>query len=64
MNNLDKYPNWMSIKDVAEALDISKPFVRQLCLTKKIKHIRIGWLYKIEKADLVEFLQERKKEEG
>ena len=43
MNNLDKYPDLMSVNDVAEALNISRPFVRQLCLTNQIKHLRIGW---------------------
>ena len=54
----------MSVNDVAEALNISRPFVRQLCLTNQIKHLRIGWLYKIEKVDLIEFLQKSKNREG
>lgn len=64
MNNLDKYPDLMSVKDVAEALNVSRPFVRQLCLTNQIKHLRIGWLYKIEKVDLIDFLQKSKNMEG
>lgn len=60
MNKLDHYPDLMDIKQVAEVLSISKPFARQLCLRNQIKYIRIGWLYKVEKADLIDFINKNK----
>lgn len=60
MNKLDHYPDLMDIKQVAEVLSISKPFARQLCLRNQIKYIRIGWLYKVEKLDLIDFINKNK----
>ena len=60
MNKLDHYPDLMDIKQVAEVLSISKPFARQLCLRNQIKYIRIGWLYKVEKSDLIDFINKNK----
>ncbi|WP_294654630.1 helix-turn-helix domain-containing protein [uncultured Fusobacterium sp.] len=62
MNKLDHYPDLMDIKQVAEVLSISKPFARQLCLRNQIKYIRIGWLYKVEKSDLIDFINKNKRQ--
>lgn len=64
MNKLDHYPDLMDIKQVAEVLSISKPFARQLCLRNKIKYIRIGWLYKVDKSDLIDFINKNKSQGG
>lgn len=64
MNKLDHYPDLMDIKQVAEVLSISKPFARQLCLRNQIKYIRIGWLYKVEKSDLIDFINKNKSQGG
>lgn len=64
MNKLDHYPDLMDIKQVAEVLSIAKPFARQLCLRNKIKYIRIGWLYKVDKSDLIDFINKNKSQGG
>lgn len=60
MKSLDNYSDVLDIKDVAEYLNISKPLVRRLCQNNKIKYIRVGWLYKITKDDLLEFINKCK----
>lgn len=61
MKSLDNYDDVLDIKDVAEYLNISKPLARRLCQSNKLKYIRIGWLYKITKSDLLEFINQSKK---
>ena len=60
MKSLDNYNDVLDVKEVAEYLNISKPLVRKLCQENKLKSIRIGWLYKITKFDLLEFINQRK----
>jgi excisionase family DNA binding protein len=60
MKSLDNYNDVLDVKEVAEYLNISKPLVRKLCQENKLKSIRIGWLYKITKFDLLEFINQSK----
>lgn len=60
MKSLDNYNDVLDIKDVAEYLNVSKPLIRRLCQENKLKSVRIGWLYKITKDDLLEFINQNK----
>lgn len=55
--NLQEYPDVLNPQLVAKYLNVSKDSVRKLCVDGKLKHVRIGRLYKITKLNLVEFLQ-------
>lgn len=58
--DLQTYPDVMSLKEVAQYVHISKDTARKACLMGKLKHIRIGRLYKITKESLIEFLEKSK----
>lgn len=55
--DLENYSDVLSLEDVSNYVKISKDTARKLCLTNRLKHIRIGRLYKITKNDLIEFLE-------
>ena len=55
--DLKAYPDVLNLKDVANYCRISKDSVRKACRDGKLKHIRIGRLYKITKENLINFLE-------
>lgn len=55
--DLESYSDVLTLKEVAQYLNISKDTARKLCLTNKIKHLRVGRLYKITKENLVNFIE-------
>ena len=55
--DLEAYPDVLNLKDVANYCRISKDSVRKACRDGKLKHIRIGRLYKITKENLINFLE-------
>lgn len=55
--DLEAYPDVLSLKDVANYCKISKDRARKSCKEGKLKHIRIGKLYKITKENLINFLE-------
>ena len=55
--DLKAYPDVLNLKDVANYCIISKDSVRKACRDGKLKHIRIGKLYKITKENLINFLE-------
>ena len=54
---LELYPDVLSLKEVAQYVHVSKDTIRNECLKGKLKHLRIGRLYKITKENLIEFLE-------
>lgn len=54
---LERYPDVLSIKDVARYVHVSKDTIRNECLKGNLKHLRIGRLYKITKENLIDFLE-------
>lgn len=44
--DLEAYPDVLNLKDVANYCRISKDSARKACIDRKLKHIRIGRLYK------------------
>lgn len=55
--DLQGYPDVLNPQLVAKYLNVSKDSVRKLCVDGKLKHVRIGRLYKITKINLIDFLQ-------
>lgn len=55
--DLAAYPDVLNLKDVANYCRISKDSARKACVDGKLKHIRIGRLYKITKENLINFLE-------
>ncbi len=55
--DLESYSDVLTLKEVAQYLNISKDTVRKLCLTNQLKHLRVGRLYKITKENLVNFIE-------
>lgn len=57
--DLEKYEDILSLEDVSNYFKISKDTARKLCLSGKLKHIRIGRLYKISKENVIDLLEGR-----
>ena len=55
--DLESYPDILNLKDVANYCRISKDSACKACIDGKLKHIRIGRLYKITKENLINFLE-------
>lgn len=54
---LSSYPDMGNPKDVSIALDIPESSVRELCRTGKLRAFKVGMLWKIPKAWLLEFIE-------
>lgn len=55
--NFVHYPDVLSIDEASELLGISTKSCYRLLQQNKIRHIRIGRVYKIPKAHLLSYLQ-------
>ena len=52
----DEYPDVMSAHDVQKILGIGKSTLYELLSTDRIKHFRIGNVYKIPKVYLIDYI--------
>ena len=55
-NAFKEYPDIVSVKQLQEMLHIGKNRALELLHNKEISYIRIGYTFKIPKANVIEFL--------
>lgn len=57
MDSFQKIPDVMTVKEVADFLNVSKKSVYTLLQDDVIRHRKIGRIYRIPKTAIVDYLQ-------
>ena len=51
--------NYISVKDLAELVDIGKETIRREILKMELKSIKIGKIYRIHKQDALDWMEKK-----
>lgn len=55
----ESYPDVISVSELCEMLDISKKLAYRLLDSQEIRSVRVGRIFRIPKAAVIDYLTER-----